>query len=346
MGSVRSQIISHPLTTFFVATVGLGWILTIGVAQLSSNPAVLPLIAIPVSFVPALVAGLVLRVAGTTEERVAWRHRLTRVRVGWRWYVVALLALPLAYLVGIGLAAAGGATFPFHLQTVALLPILLVTNFGEEIGWRGYALPTLQDRSSPLVAGLVVGAAWGAFHWVALAANADAPLGYIAVSTIQLTAISVIMTFVFNGSRESVPLVALMHADVRHGRDRRGAPGRNGHAADGLLAHRDRCLGRGPRAGHRHGRQPGEVRDQARQSGLERIACRAVTLGEPTLCRMVLASWENVVTFGLPDPDEALREAEQRDVEAERKAELAESEAPADEKPEPDPNDEAEDEKT
>ena len=61
---------------------------------------------------------------------------------------------------------------------------------------------------------------------------------------------------------------------------------------------------------------------------------------------MVLASWENVVTFGLPDPDEALREAEQRDVEAERKAELAESEAPADEKPEPDPNDEAEDEKT
>ena len=53
-----------------------------------------------------------------------------------------------------------------------------------------------------------------------------------------------------------------------------------------------------------------------------------------------------MVTFGLPDPDEALREAEQRDVEAERKAELAETEAPADEKPEPDPNDEAEDAKT
>ena len=110
MGSVRSHIISHPLTTFFVATVGLGWCLTIGVAQLSSNPAVLPLIAIPVSFVPALVAWLVLRLAGTTDERAAWRHRLTRVRVGWRWYVVALLALPVAYLVGIGLAAAGGAT--------------------------------------------------------------------------------------------------------------------------------------------------------------------------------------------------------------------------------------------
>ena len=53
---------------------------------------------------------------------------------------------------------------------------------------------------------------WGAFHWVALAGNADAPLAYMAVSTLQLVAVSVILTFVFNGSRESVPVVALMHA--------------------------------------------------------------------------------------------------------------------------------------
>ena len=45
------------------------------------------------------------------------------------------------------------------------------------------------------------------------------------------------------------------------------------------------------------------------------------------------------MTFGLPDPDEALREAEQRDVEAERKVELAEPEAPADESSEPDASD-------
>jgi hypothetical protein len=52
------------------------------------------------------------------------------------------------------------------------------------------------------------------------------------------------------------------------------------------------------------------------------------------------------VTFGLPDPDEALREAEQRDVEAERKAELSEAETPPDESPEPDANDVEEGEKT
>ena len=112
----------------------------------------------------------------------------------------------LAYLVGLGIATAGGGAFPFHVQALALLPIFLLTNLGEEIGWRGYALPKLQDRMSPLSASLLLGAIWGAFHWAALAGNADAPLAYMAVSTVQLIAVSVIMTFVFNGSRESVPV--------------------------------------------------------------------------------------------------------------------------------------------
>jgi hypothetical protein len=47
--------------------------------------------------------------------------------------------------------------------------------------------------------------------------------------------------------------------------------------------------------------------------------------------------------FGLPDPDEALREAEQRDLEAERKAERkaeeSEERAQANERPEPGAND-------
>ena len=65
---------------------------------------------------------------------------------------------------------------------------------------------------SPLSAALVLGSIWGAFHWAALAGNADAPLAYMAVSTLLLIAISVIITFVFNGSGESVPVVALVHA--------------------------------------------------------------------------------------------------------------------------------------
>lgn len=212
MESVTSRIVRYPLATFFVASVGLGWLVTIGSAQLASNPAILPLIAIPVSYVPALMAWLVLRVAGTPEERHAWRRRLTRLPGGWRWYAIALLALPMVHIVGVALATLIGGVFPFHPELIALVALLFVTNFGEEIGWRGYALPKLQDRMSPVAAALALGLIWGMFHWVALAGNADAPLAYVAVGTVLLMALSVFMSFVFNGSRESVPVVALAHA--------------------------------------------------------------------------------------------------------------------------------------
>jgi membrane protease YdiL (CAAX protease family) len=206
------MIARHPLAVFFTASVGLGWLVTIGAIQLASSPLLLPLIAIPVSFIPAVVAWLVLRIGGNAGERSAWRRRLTRVRVGWRWYAVALLALPVVHLAGIGLAAIAGGKVSLHPQALALLPLFVLTNFGEEVGWRGYALPNLQDRMSPLAASLVLGVIWGAFHWAALSMNADAPLAYIAISTLQLVAISVLMTFAFNGSGQSVPVVTLMHA--------------------------------------------------------------------------------------------------------------------------------------
>jgi hypothetical protein len=184
------------LATFFVASVGLGWLVTIGSA-LASNPAILPLIAIPVSYVPARIAWFVLRVAGTPDERHAWRGRLTRLPNGWRWYAIALLALPMVHIAGVALATQVGGVFPFHPQLIALVALFFVTNFGEEIGF---------------AAALALGLIWGMFHWVALAGNADAPLAYIAVSTVLLIALSVFMSFLFNTSRESVPVVALAHA--------------------------------------------------------------------------------------------------------------------------------------
>jgi membrane protease YdiL (CAAX protease family) len=165
MASIRSQVVRYPLATFFIASVGLGWLVTLGSAQIASNPLILPLIAIPVSYVPALIAWLVLRVAGTPDERQEWRDRLTRLPGGWRWFVVALLVLPLVHLAGVALATLAGGVFPFHPQLIALVVLFFVTNFGEEIGWRGFALPKLQDRMSPLAAAVVLGLVWAVFHW-------------------------------------------------------------------------------------------------------------------------------------------------------------------------------------
>ena len=47
---------------------------------------------------------------------------------------------------------------------VVLLLVLLFNGFGEEIGWRGYALPVLQARHGPLKSALIVALIWGLWH--------------------------------------------------------------------------------------------------------------------------------------------------------------------------------------
>jgi uncharacterized protein len=201
----------HPAATYLASAVGLGWFITFLSAQLPTSSVLLPLVAIPVSYVPAILAWMFLRVVGSAEERHDLRHRITTVRVGWRWYAFAIV-LPVIHVAAVGLASLAGGTIPFHPAMLAILPLFLVTNFGEEIGWRGYALPKLQERMSPLAASLVLGLVWAAFHWVALLGNGQNALAYIAISTLQLTAMSVILAFVFNNARQSLPLVALVHA--------------------------------------------------------------------------------------------------------------------------------------
>jgi hypothetical protein len=202
----------HQVAVFLIGSVGLGWLATLAVAGLSSSAALLLLLAIPVSYVPAVVAFVVLRFAGTAEERAAFRARITRVRAGRSSYAIAAVGLPLVYFAAVGIATLFGGSFPFQPALLLLLPLFLVTNFGEEIGWRGYAVPALQRTHSPLAAALVIGVAWSAFHWLALLANGDAPLAYTAIGSTMLVAFSVILTALFNAGGQSVALVALAHA--------------------------------------------------------------------------------------------------------------------------------------
>jgi uncharacterized protein len=209
--SVSTVLRQRPLTAFLAGSLVVGWLVTLLSSLLPTSSVLLPLVAIPVSYTPAVLAVLVLRFAGSNEERRAFRSSLTTLRIGWRWVAFAGI-LPLVHLAGVGLATAAGGVVVLHPELFALLPLFLVTNLGEEIGWRGYALPRLQERMTPLAASLLLGVVWAAFHWVALLGNgADAP-AYIVIATVQLVAMSVILGLVFNNARQSVLAVTLVHA--------------------------------------------------------------------------------------------------------------------------------------
>ena len=86
--------------------------------------------------------------------------------------------------------------------------------FGEEVGWRGFALARLQARKSALTSALLIGAAWAAWHLPLFAfAGGLSSMGIAGVAgwLCSIFTGSILMTWLFNASRGSVLAVALFH---------------------------------------------------------------------------------------------------------------------------------------
>jgi uncharacterized protein len=151
-----------------------------------------------------------------------WRGRLL-------WLAVALVA-PYALLAIAAVAAAllGGQSvspavfgssreFPQFSALGFLAYNVISFGYGEEVGWRGFALPRLQTRHSALVASLLLTLGWALWH---------APLffyrpGYTSMDAagvagwfFSLLTGAVLLTWLYNESRGSILVVAVFHATV------------------------------------------------------------------------------------------------------------------------------------
>jgi membrane protease YdiL (CAAX protease family) len=115
-------------------------------------------------------------VIGTTEGRRGiadlFRH-ITIWRVGVVWYVLAIgVPLLVAVVAQVAHAMVAGGPIGMSLSTpLPLTVILALLVIGEEIGWRGFALPRLQHRYTGLAASLILGGVWACWHL----ANATLP---------------------------------------------------------------------------------------------------------------------------------------------------------------------------
>ena len=174
-------------------------------------------------FGPGVAALAVVGYGGGRAALRAWLGRCLQWRIGGRWFAFAFF-LPLALM---GLAAAmqvalGGtlrsSPVAGHLPLAAanlVLILLLGGPLGEELGWRGYALPALQTRHGWRVASLILGAVWGLWHlplfFVADTLQSQIPLLPFFLSTVAL---SVVFAWLFNRSRASVLPALVLHTAV------------------------------------------------------------------------------------------------------------------------------------
>lgn len=212
------------LVRFFVLAFAWSWIYWLLSSVIRPQlPTLGMVLFIAGSFGPGIAAIAMVMYSSGQDGLHRWLRRSLQWRVRWRWIAFSFF-LPLVVM---GLAAVGhialGGTIPPSPESGHVL--LAVVNFGlvlllggplgEEFGWRGYALPVLQERYNWRVASLILGLVWGAWHlplfFMADTAQSHIPVGLFMVSTVAL---SVLFAWLFNHTQGSVLPALVLHTAV------------------------------------------------------------------------------------------------------------------------------------
>ncbi len=204
-GGIKGHFTRNPLVAFFALAFAFSWsIVPIG------------------GFLPIgpLIAALV--VLAIIEGRLGLAdlgRRMLRWRVGKRWYAFAIL-VPLAMVsVVIGISFALGTPVsvldgldPWYLL-IALFLFRLINPMdgpmGEEPGWRGFALPRLQAKHSPLVATLILGVIVAAWHLPLVFLPGEELSPIFLLGTVGVT---FMYTWIYNHTQGSVLMTITAHA--------------------------------------------------------------------------------------------------------------------------------------
>lgn len=223
----------HPLILFFVLAYAFSWAVWAPAALLSggtSEPQTSALLHLVGGLGPMASAFVVTALAGGYVGARELLGRVLRWRVGLGWWGLAVLGTPILFLVAAIISRILFGTWPDfgqfgHSEEFAFLGLLpywsaniVFYGFGEEVGWRGFALPRLQTgRRSALTAALILGFFWAAWHipLFAFVMGFDT-MGLVGVPGwfISILVGSVLLAWLYNSTGGSVLIVAIFHGTL------------------------------------------------------------------------------------------------------------------------------------
>jgi membrane protease YdiL (CAAX protease family) len=153
--------------------------------------------------------------------------RLVKADVGAKWFAFALFFMAAVKLVvAIIVRAATGAWPIFGAESVPLMfgaaiaSTMLGGQVGEELGWRGYALPRLSRSFGVGPASIILGITWAAWHLpLFFILNADKVGQSFPYYLLQATAISIALAWAYMKSGGSLLITMLLHAAINNTKD-------------------------------------------------------------------------------------------------------------------------------
>ena len=177
-------------------------------------------IVVPVAFVISMAFSRIPAVRNYLSS-------LIRLRGVWNWAFLALVIFPGLILLSIPISSLLGRqpiTFHYYPETgLALIGLIAVKFFyqffffnatGEEVGWRGFALPRMQSLTSPLIACLVMNIFWPLWHlflWMAEGRSIFSP-EYWGRTYLELLPATVTIGWLYNRSKGSILVAGIAHA--------------------------------------------------------------------------------------------------------------------------------------
>ncbi|QBD75070.1 CPBP family intramembrane metalloprotease [Ktedonosporobacter rubrisoli] len=225
-GGLRGFLQRHPLVSYFVMAYGFSWIGWLpyvlsqdGIGLL--NFSLGQLLALPGAYLGPLLSGFVMTAVMEGKPGVGrLLRRMIQWRISWYWYLVALVGVPIIIVAGLlALPGVEANIHPQPLQIIMFYPLLLImeiltSGLAEEPGWRGFALPRLQRQFGPLLASIILGILWQFWHlplYLTSWGNGAGPLT-IGISALGNIGLTILITWVFNHTRESLLITILLHA--------------------------------------------------------------------------------------------------------------------------------------
>jgi len=182
------------------------------------------------NFAPAMAAIIMVSLVDGKAGLVRLGNRLRQWRAGLRWYLFILAGVPTLLMLGIIIQPGVFASFQ-GLKPALLVSYLLyfvVVLFlggplGEEIGWRGFALPRMQPRYGPLLGTVLLSIPWVFWHfpqfWMPTMGGGPGTgltpfLVNLPLFIVFVMATAIIMTWVFNRTEGSIFTCVVLHTSI------------------------------------------------------------------------------------------------------------------------------------
>lgn len=221
----------HSLPIFFILTFAITWAMWLPAALINLNGGTSILGPDAVGqfarWAPGIAALILTGIIAGRQGIGALVRPLKIWRVGIGWYMFALLFQPALFFLAKWIDAFFGNTYEivYPLSTVEapivfVIPIVIITAlpgaFMEELGWRGFALPRLQNKNNALIASIILGLIWGLWHVPSMIYFGETNALNITRAVVNTIPVAILFTWLFNNTMRSLLLVTLFHASQQY----------------------------------------------------------------------------------------------------------------------------------